>query len=43
VDAGAQDLGTDAMRDLNVALHADERVDMSMLTMADGITLARKR
>jgi O-methyltransferase len=42
-DAGAQDLGTVAMRDLNAALPEDERVDMSMLTMADGITLARKR
>ncbi len=43
VDASAQDLGTVAMRDLNAVLHADERVDMSMLTMADGITLVRKR
>jgi O-methyltransferase len=43
VDASAQDLGTAAVRDLNAVLRADERVDISMLTMADGITLVRKR
>jgi O-methyltransferase len=43
VDAGAQDPGTAAIRDLNAVLHTDDRVDLSMLTMADGITLARKR
>ena len=43
VDDSARDPGTVAVRDLNAALREDERVDISMLTMADGITLARKR
>jgi O-methyltransferase len=38
-----RDIDTAAVRELNAALYADERVDISMLTMADGITLARKR
>ncbi|MFI1972717.1 SAM-dependent methyltransferase [Streptomyces cinnamoneus] len=43
IDPGAQDRDTLAVRELNRLLHGDERVDMSLLTMADGITLARKR
>ncbi|WP_150243258.1 O-methyltransferase [Nocardiopsis quinghaiensis] len=42
-DEGAQDPDTVAIRELNATLHGDERVDVSLLTMADGITLARKR
>jgi O-methyltransferase len=43
VDPAAQDPDTVAVRALNAALRDDERVDLAMLTMADGITLARKR
>jgi len=43
VDPAAQDPDTVAVRELNAALRDDERVDLAMLTMADGITLARKR
>ncbi len=32
-----------SMRDLNVKIKNDDRVDISMLQMADGITLVRKR
>lgn len=42
-DANVQDEDTQALRKLNQKIHADERVDVSMLPMADGITLARKR
>ncbi|UED87988.1 O-methyltransferase [Streptomyces profundus] len=34
---------TVAIRAFNTFLHGDERVDVSLLPMADGITLARKR
>jgi len=34
---------TNALRALNVKLQGDERVDLSMLPLADGLTLARKR
>ncbi|GAB3878323.1 class I SAM-dependent methyltransferase [Kibdelosporangium lantanae] len=43
VDPTAQDPDTTAIRALNASLRDDERVDVSMVTMADGITLARKR
>ncbi|WP_262391862.1 O-methyltransferase [Nocardiopsis sp. CNR-923] len=43
VDAGTRDPDTVAIRELNAALRDDERVEISMLVMADGITLARKR
>ncbi|PXX71480.1 O-methyltransferase [Nocardia tenerifensis] len=42
-DPAAQDADTVAVRELNAALYADERVDLSLLVMADGITLLRKR
>jgi len=35
--------GTRVVRDLNERIAADERVDVSMLAIADGVTLARKR
>ncbi len=35
--------GTRVVRDLNERIAADERVDVAMLAIADGITLARKR
>jgi O-methyltransferase len=43
VDPQAQDADTVAIRELNASLRRDERVDLSMLAIADGITLARKR
>ncbi|MFG1793149.1 O-methyltransferase [Nocardia sp. NPDC049149] len=38
-----QDPETVAIRALNATLHNDARVDISLLTMADGITLVRKK
>ncbi|MFF7473112.1 class I SAM-dependent methyltransferase [Streptomyces sp. NPDC008092] len=43
VDPEAQDADTVAIRAFNAFLREDERVDVSLLPMADGITLARKR
>ncbi|MEV7197536.1 class I SAM-dependent methyltransferase [Streptomyces sp. NPDC093510] len=42
-DPEFDDADTVAIRELNSALTTDERVDISLLPMADGITLARKR
>lgn len=42
-DPAQQDPDTVAIRDLNARLHDDERVEISLLTVADGITLARKK
>ncbi|MFG2004655.1 O-methyltransferase [Spirillospora sp. NPDC048911] len=41
-DPDADDPDTGAIRALNASLHDDKRVGLSMLVMADGITLARK-
>jgi predicted O-methyltransferase YrrM len=38
-----RDAATEAIRAFNRALHADDRVDLSMIPIADGLTLARKR
>lgn len=43
IDDAVQDDSTTAIRQLNAALVADERVSISMLPLADGLTLARKR
>jgi O-methyltransferase len=43
IDPAAQDADTAAIRSLNELLYSDDRVDISLLPMADGITLARKR
>ncbi|MFI6277603.1 O-methyltransferase [Streptomyces sp. NPDC050988] len=43
VDPTAQDADTQGVREVNSTLLKDERVDVSMLPMADGVTLARKR
>lgn len=39
----AEDEDTQALQALNDKLHQDERVDMAMLPIGDGLTLARKR
>ncbi len=43
VDAEVQDEGTLAIRALNAKIHTDERVDAVLLSVGDGLTLARKR
>lgn len=43
VDESASDADTVAVRELNAALHADHRIELSLLPMADGITLARRK
>lgn len=42
-DESKQDDDTCAIRDLNIFLLGDERVDISMVSIGDGLTLARKR
>ena len=42
-DPGNQKDDTVAIRAFNDALHRDERVDMALLPVGDGVTLARKR
>lgn len=39
----AEDADTRALQALNDKLHDDERVDLAMLPIGDGLTLARKR
>ncbi|MBL8524490.1 MAG: class I SAM-dependent methyltransferase [Betaproteobacteria bacterium] len=39
----ADDADTKALQALNDKLHADERVDLALLPIGDGLTLARKR
>ncbi len=41
-DPAAEDDDTQALKALNVQLHADPRVDISMVPIGDGLTLARK-
>ena len=42
-DADEQSESTVAIRALNAKIHADERVTASLLSIGDGLTLARKR
>jgi caffeoyl-CoA O-methyltransferase len=42
-DPSVDDRETNALRALNAKIHADERVDMALATIADGVMLARKR
>jgi predicted O-methyltransferase YrrM len=43
VDASAADPDTEAIRRLNAKLRSDERVTVSLVPIADGLTLARRR
>ncbi|MEU3754680.1 class I SAM-dependent methyltransferase [Streptomyces olivoreticuli] len=43
VDPGAQDPDTTAIRAFNTLVRDDPRVEMSLIPMADGMTLIRKR
>lgn len=43
IDPAAHDPDTLALRALNAKVHADMRVDVALLPLADGLTLARKR
>lgn len=43
IDPTAQDADTTAIRELNAMLHDDDRVEMCLLVMADGITLVHKK
>ncbi|MGD8619993.1 MAG: SAM-dependent methyltransferase, partial [Gammaproteobacteria bacterium] len=42
-DPDNREADTLAIRAFNAALHRDERVDISLIPIADGLTLARKR
>jgi len=42
-DFAKQDRDTEAIRVLNDTLHQDRRVDLSLVPIGDGLTLARKR
>jgi len=42
-DPDVHDADTDAIRALNAKIHADARVDASLLTIGDGVMLVRKR
>lgn len=43
IDAKDRSEDTEAIRAFNDAVHRDERVDVALLTVGDGVTLARKR
>ncbi len=43
INSQKQDVDTCAIRDFNQKLLSDDRVDISMIPIADGLTLARKR
>ena len=42
-DSNERDANTSALRAFNDKLHHDERIDLSLLPVGDGLTLARKR
>lgn len=42
-DPAISDRDTEAIRAMNQKLHADERIDLSLVPIGDGLTLCRKR
>ncbi len=42
-ESAANDADTQALRRFNRVLHQDDRVDLSLLPLADGVTIARRR
>ena len=42
-DSRKNDPDTAALKALNAKIHADQRVDLSMLPVGDGLTVVRKR
>ena len=42
-DPKARDKDTAALKKFNAALHKDERIDLTLVPIGDGLTLARKR
>lgn len=42
-DPAITDADTEALRALNLKLHDDERIDLSLIPIGDGLTLCRKR
>ena len=43
IDPDDRSTDTQAIRDFNRYLHGDERIDLSLVPIGDGLTLARKR
>lgn len=43
VKADKNDDNTKALKELNKLIHKDNRVDINMLNVADGITIVRKK
>lgn len=43
IDESKQDADSNALRVLNQKIHKDDRVDVSLVPIGDGLTLARKR
>jgi predicted O-methyltransferase YrrM len=43
IDPEAKDPDTEAIRRLNASLHHDERIDLALIPIGDGVTIARKR
>jgi predicted O-methyltransferase YrrM len=42
-DPDVDDADTLALRSFNKSLHGDDRIDLSLVPIGDGLTLARKR
>ena len=42
-DSSNHDVDTEALRIFNAALSSDQRIDLCMVPIGDGLTVARKR